>query len=221
MTLLSGQRDLAPEIPGYRVTRELGGGHWTRMFLATQLSLNRPVAIKLLTSDSENVLARFEREADVMATVSHPNIVSIIDRGRFEENYFIVMEYLDGDSLRDHMTDSKSLDVLKMRRVLASVATALTSLHAKGMIHRDIKPDNVLFDQEGQIKICDMGISVLPGQFGQITDEDASPGKLDYMAPEQRYRLDVSDKSDQFALAVMAYEMLTGSLPPRIYRCCV
>lgn len=218
MTLLSGQNDLTPEIPGYRITRELGGGHWSRVFLATQLSLNRPVAIKLLTSDSENVHARFEREADVMATISHPNIVSIIDRGRFEENYFIVMEYLDGGSLRDHMTHSKPLDVLKTRRVLASVATALTSLHSKGMIHRDIKPDNVLFDQDGQIKICDMGISVLPGQLGQITDEDASPGTLDYMAPEQRYRLDVSDKSDQFALAVMAYEMLTGSLPPRIYR---
>lgn len=218
MTRLSGQHDLEPEIPGYRISRELGGGHWSRVFLATQQSLNRPVAIKLLTSDSENVLARFEREADVMASVSHPNIVSIFDRGRFEEHYFLVMEYLDGGSLRDHMTDSKPLDVLKIRRVLASVATALSSLHARGMIHRDIKPDNVLFDHDGQIKICDMGISVLPGQLGQITDDDASPGTLDYMAPEQRYRLDVSDKSDQFALAVMAYEMLTGNLPPRIYR---
>lgn len=218
MSRLSDQTASAPDLPDYAILRPLGGGRWASVFLATQKSLARSVAIKVLTNPDEDFQARFEREAAVMATVSHPSIVNVIDRGTADGQHFIVMEYLEGGSLRERMIPGQPMAIQSAREMLSAVATGLTTLHALGLIHRDVKPDNVLFDRNGQIKLCDFGISVPIGQVGSITDTDASPGTLDYMAPEQRYRLDVSVQADQFAFAIMAYELLTGVIPPRSYR---
>lgn len=218
MSSLTNSSAPAPEIPDYTVSRTLGGGRWANVYLATQTSLSRSVAIKVLMSNDEGFPDRFEREAGVMATVSHPNVVSVFDRGVVNGQHYIVMEYMDGGSLRDRLPSGHAMDMAPARETLSAVAAALCKLHENGIIHRDVKPDNVLFDRSGQIKLCDFGVSVPMGQLGQMTDEDASPGTLDYMAPEQRYRLDVSTQSDQYALAVLAYEMLTGKLPPRVFR---
>ena len=160
----------------------------------------------------------FEREAAVMATVSHANIVNVIDRETVDDQPWLAMEYLEGGSIRDRMIPGEPLDIQTAREVLSSVAAALATLHRQGLIHRDVKPDNVLFDQSGQVKLCDFGISVPVGQTGHLTDVDTSPGTIDYMAPEQRYRLDVSQSANQYSFAVMAYELLTGFVPPRVFR---
>lgn len=206
------------ELPDYRFLRPLGRGRWAYVYLATQLSLNRPVAVKVLTNTDKEFLTRFEREAEVMATVSHPNIVSVIDRGVMDKQHFIVMEFMDGGSLRDRMTQDHPMDLASARKIISAVADALTCLHGMGLIHRDVKPDNVLFDRQDRIKLCDFGIAAPLGQIGELTDANASPGTVDYMAPEQRHRLGVSREADQFAMAVMAYEILTGKLPTQVFR---
>lgn len=218
MSRLEEQASPTPEIPDYVILRTLGAGRWARVFLATQKSLGRPVAVKVLTCPDEAFQARFDREAAVMATVSHPTVVSIIDRGTVDDQHYIVMEYMEGGSLRDRLIPGQPMSVASVRPVISAVSAALTTLHAQGLIHRDVKPDNVLFDRTGQIKLCDFGISVPIGQAGLITDVDTSPGTIDYMAPEQRYRLDVSQSADQFAFAVMIYELLTGVLPGHAWR---
>lgn len=157
MKLPSTDVELLPEISGYSRKSRLGGGRWSQVYLATQESLQRSVAIKVLTDSEKDILARFEREAEVMASVSHRDVVNIIDRGTVDGHYFIVMEFLDGGSLRERIVPGKPLKMRTVRSVLSSLATALTGLHAKGLIHRDVKPDNVLFDSNGQIKLCDFG----------------------------------------------------------------
>lgn len=206
------------ELPDYKYLRPLGRGRFAHVYLATQISLNRPVAVKVLADADEEFLSRFEREAEVMAKVSHPNIVSVIDRGIMKGQHFIVMEFMDGGSLRDRMTPDHPMELSAACAAISAVATALSNLHGMGLIHRDVKPDNVLFDRKGQIKLCDFGIAAPLGQVGQLTDVNASPGTVDYMAPEQRHRLGVSREADQFALAVMAYELLTGKLPTQVFR---
>jgi len=218
MNDLSKQIEPGYELPDYRFLRPLGRGRWAYVYLATQLSLNRPVAVKVLTNTDKEFLTRFEREAEVMATVSHPNIVSVIDRGVMDKQHFIVMEFMDGGSLRDRMAQDHPMDLAAARKIICAVANALTCLHGMGLIHRDVKPDNVLFDRQERIKLCDFGIAAPLGQIGELTDANASPGTVDYMAPEQRHRLGVSREADQFAMAVMAYEILTGKLPTQIFR---
>ena len=218
MNDLLEQLEPSYELPDYRFLRSLGRGQWAYVYLATQLSLNRPVAVKVLTNTEQEFLTRFGREAEVMATVSHPNIVSVIDRGVIDKQHFIVMEFMDGGSLRSRMPQDHPMDLESARKIICAVANALTCLHGMGLIHRDVKPDNVLFDRQDRIKLCDFGIAAPLGQIGQLTDVNANPGTVDYMAPEQRHRLGVSRQADQFAMAVMAYEILTGKLPTQVFR---
>lgn len=215
---MNASSDPLHELPDYKYLRPLGQGRSAHVYLATQLSLSRPVCVKILADTDPQFLIRFEREAELMAEVSHPNIVSVIDRGVAKGQHFIVMEFMDGGSLRDRMTADVPMELLKARDVISSVAAALNCLHGMGLVHRDVKPDNVLFDGNGQIKLSDFGIAAPLGQIGQLTDDNANPGTLDYMAPEQRHRLGVAREADQFALAVMAYELLTGRLPTRVFR---
>ncbi|MDA0920393.1 MAG: protein kinase [Planctomycetota bacterium] len=218
MSDLLNQSEPVYQLPDYEFLRPIGRGRFAYVYLATQRSLNRPVAVKVLSNADDEFLTRFEREAEIMANVSHPNIVSVIDRGVIDSQHFIVMEFMDGGSLRDRMLSDHSMKLTQVRSVISALASALTCLHGMGLIHRDVKPDNVLFDRNGQIKLCDFGIAAPLGQVGQLTDVNASPGTVDYMAPEQRHRLGVSREADQFALAVMAYELLTGNLPSQVFR---
>jgi serine/threonine protein kinase len=187
------------------------------VFLARQCSLGRTVAIKFLSprrgGDSEEQRQRFEREARLMAQVVHPNIVTVFDRGSIDDRDYFVMEYVEGKSLESLLATGGPLPAGQARRVLAAVLQALAFLHEKGVVHRDLKPSNVLIDSDGQVKLTDFGISVALDEMGQLTDTGQALGSWDYVAPEQRSRLPVDQRADQFALAVVAYEVLTGRRP--------
>jgi serine/threonine protein kinase len=188
-----------------------------QVFLARQRNLERLVAIKFLAhqagaGDREQRL-RFEREARLMAQIAHPNVVTVFDRGTAAGRDYLVMEYVEGVSLRALLDGGVPLAVQQARRILREVALALAHLHDRGIVHRDVKPENVLFSRNGTARVTDFGIAFLTGQEGSITHTGQAIGTLDYMAPEQRCRLPVDARADQFALAVMAYEMLTGKRP--------
>jgi len=202
---------------GYDILEMIGEGGMGQVYLGRQKSLNRRVAIKFLrfepeSSDDER-LARFEREARVLSSVDHANIVTVFDCGVSEGCPYLVMEYFEGRSLRDLLEVDKPLPVERVRSILQPLSLALTYLHERGIVHRDLKPENVLLDDQGRIKICDFGIASELREIGSATRSGEIVGTIDYMAPEQRYRLQVDGLADQFSLSVIAYEMLTGRKP--------
>lgn len=209
--------DPFPEVSGYRIVRRIGAGGMGQVYLAVQESLDRTVVIKVLNSVSDNSgdtsADRFEREALLMAKGSHPNVVGVIDRGTIGGRLFIVMEHVEGGDLRSRLTGDSPMPIGEARPILLAIGRALTALHDRDIIHRDLKPENVLIDRAGKVRITDFGIAAPLDEIGQLTNENVSPGTLDYMAPEQRYRLGVDARTDQYALALIAHEMLTGRRP--------
>jgi tetratricopeptide (TPR) repeat protein len=206
-----------PEVPGYETLQPLGAGGMAQVFLARQRNLERLVAIKFLApqagaDDGERRL-RFEREARLMAQVAHPNVVTVFDRGMVGDRDYLVMEHVEGVSLRALLEVGAPLAVTQARKLLREVAQALAHLHGRGIVHRDVKPENVLVGRDGAVRVTDFGIAFLTGEEGLLTRTSQAVGTLDYMAPEQRCRLPVDARADQFALAVMAYELLTGRRP--------
>jgi predicted Ser/Thr protein kinase len=203
---------------GYVLERKLGKGGMGIVFAATQLSLGRKVAIKVLAHDlldDPEFVKRFEREARALASLNHPNIVKVIDKGIERGNVYLVMEYVDGVSLRDLMNDRRlpARDALKL---IPQLCDALEYAHSRGVIHRDVKPENILIDTAGGLKVADFGLARIVGEpaAGRITRSNAVMGSLDYMAPEQRERTKEADhRADIYALGVVVYEMLTGELP--------
>ncbi|HVY62818.1 MAG TPA: protein kinase, partial [Planctomycetota bacterium] len=203
---------------GYVLERKLGKGGMGIVFAATQLSLGRKVAIKVLAHDllaDPEFVKRFDREARALASLNHPHIVKVIDKGIERGNVYLVMEYVDGVSLRDVMNERRlsPRDALKL---IPQLCEALEYAHSRGVIHRDIKPENILVDTAGAVKVADFGLArILDEQtVGRITRSNAVMGSLDYMAPEQRERTKEADhRADIYALGVVVYEMLTGELP--------
>jgi hypothetical protein len=188
------------------------------VYKAHQLSLGRPVAIKILPSDlaaQEQFLERFHREADALSRLSHPNVVTVFDRGEVDGQPYLVMEYVEGTSLRDVMRHGP-LPADEALRVVSSVLAALEHAHANGIVHRDIKPENVLLAQGSVVKVADFGLSRLlgPEDLTRLTRTQLVLGTYEYMAPEQRERSKEADpRSDLYATGVVLYEMLTGELP--------
>jgi predicted Ser/Thr protein kinase len=203
---------------GYVLERRLGKGGMGIVFEATQTSLGRKVALKVLAHDllkDPEFVRRFDREARVLAQLSHPNIVQVIDKGIERGNVFLVMEMVEGVSLRDLISEKKipPADALKL---IPQLCDALEYAHSRGVVHRDIKPDNILVARDGQVKIADFGLARIVGEgpSGRITKSNAVMGSLDYMAPEQREKTkDADHRADIYALGVVFYELLTGELP--------
>ncbi len=156
---------------------------------------------------------RFDRETRLLTELTHPNIVHVLDHGVADGRPYLVMEYVSGGNLRDWMPPGKPSPVSEVRRVVTGVAQALFALEERQIVHRDLKPENVLLTSDGQIKIADFGISAVVTDIGGLTSTAQMLGTLDYMAPEQRTRLDVDTRADQFSLAVVVYELLTGKRP--------
>lgn len=206
------------QLRGYTLHDLLGRGGMGEVWRATQVSLGRPVAVKLLpprhASDPEFV-ARFEKEATALASLNHPHIVQIIDRGVEAEHYYFVMEYVEGRSLRDRI-HQRALTWSDSLRIALQVARAIECAHDTQIIHRDLKPENILLDSRGQVKVADFGLAGMHGtgaQF-QLTGTAVAMGTLNYMAPEQRRDArNVDGRADIYSLGVMIYEMLTGELP--------
>src|SRR5215468_11889769 len=209
-------------IPGYRLEILLGRGGMGEVHRATQLSLGRTVAIKLLSTElakDEAFVARFDKEAAALASLSHPNIVSILDKGRTPETYFFVMEYIDGCSLREVMR-SQTLDPGASLRATLQICRAVEYAHGRGVIHRDLKPENILFDEQagGIPKVSDFGLAAFtnkntPSRF-HLTESHMAMGTFAYMAPEQRQDARTADhRADIYSLGVILFELLVRELP--------
>lgn len=219
--------------PGYQLVRKLGAGGMGSVYLAREPALRRMVAVKVLSPElarDEEARARFEREAQAVAAISHPNVVSVFRVGEMENGVpFLVMQYVDGRSMADRLASEGPLDIPVARRAIAEVASALAAAHRHGIIHRDIKPANVLWDElGGRALVTDFGIAALLDHADQATpvDIDAlspagakltqagmSLGTPAYMSPEQLLAEPVSEKTDVYAVGLLGYELLTGTGP--------
>jgi len=200
-TLLAGR---------YRVLERLGSGGMATVFLAEDERLGRKVAVKRLHSDSpEDSALRFEREAKLGASLSHPNLVTVFDTVADEEGVLIVMEYVEGDSLADVLAAQERLEPDKVVPVVRAVAAALDHAHQNGIVHRDVKPANILLTPSGEVKLVDLGIANAADRT-QITSAGTVLGTPSYMAPEQLEGGALTPAVDVYALAVVAYEALTG-----------
>ena len=211
-----------PEIPGYELLQLVGKGGMGEVHQATQLSLQRTVAVKLLKPElakDPEFVGRFEKEGAALASLRHPQIVSIVDRGKAGEAYYLVMEFVDGPSLREKMREP-DFDVTRALVTMVLVARAIDYAHGRGVIHRDLKPENILFDEQagGIPKVTDFGLAGLDESFGpqqrNLTQTHVSMGTASYMAPEQSVDAkSAGPRADLYSLGVMIYELLTGELP--------
>src|SRR5215813_5035275 len=198
----------------YRIIRKLGAGGMADVYLAEDQELGRQVAIKILNdrhAADDSFIERFRREAKNAAGLSHPNIVSIYDRGEAEGTYYIAMEFLDGRSLKELIVGRGPAPIKTAidyaRQILAAVGFA----HKHGIVHRDIKPHNVLVGPEGRLKVTDFGIA--RSGASQMTEVGSIIGTAQYLSPEQARGAPVDQTSDLYSVGVVLYEMLTGQVP--------
>jgi serine/threonine-protein kinase len=201
----------------YLVTGKIGQGGIAEIFRGRQESLARDVAIKILSpnllSDAD-IVRRFERESMVIAQLNHPNIVHVIDRGKAGNRYYFVMEYVDGASLRE-VIDSSRIPLETKLDMIVQVCKALDYAHKNGVIHRDIKPTNILVDKQGNARVADFGIAQIIGMSDtEMTGSDIIMGTVAYMSPEQKISsTNVDQTTDIYAIGIMLYEILTGRKP--------
>src|SRR5512133_3977086 len=198
----------------YKVVRKLGTGGMANVYLAEDQELGRRVAIKILDdrhASDDQFVERFRREAKNAAALSHPNIVSIYDRGEAEGTYYIAMEYLDGRTLKELLVrfgpPPIRIAVGYTRQILSGLAFA----HRFGLVHRDIKPHNALVDSAGHVKVTDFGIA--RSGTSQMTEAGSIIGTAQYLSPEQARGANVDTTSDLYSMGVVLYEMLTGKVP--------
>jgi len=210
---------LGQVVAGCIVKERIGTGGMGTLYRALQMSLNRPVALKVLpaeASDDPQFVRRFEREAEVLASLAHPSIVSVIDRGKWKGRYFILMEYVGGESLRDRLREGPLPDQ-EARSIMDQLLAALDYTHTQGVIHRDIKPENILLSRDGGVKVADFGLARMLGgedERSRLAGSRLVVGTYEYMAPEQREPgYSSGPAADLYAAAVVYYEMLTGELP--------
>ena len=198
----------------YRILRKLGSGGMANVYLAEDQELGRRVAIKILNdrhAGDDQFVERFRREAKNAASLSHPNIVSIYDRGEAEGTYYIAMEYLDGRSLKELIVARGPAPVHVAIDYARQILAAIRFAHRHGIVHRDIKPHNVLVDAEGRLKVTDFGIA--RAGASQMTEAGSIIGTAQYLSPEQAKGAPVDQTSDLYSVGVVLYELLTGVVP--------
>jgi beta-lactam-binding protein with PASTA domain/predicted Ser/Thr protein kinase len=204
----------------YRILRKLGSGGMANVYLAEDEELGRRVAIKILNdrhASDDSFVERFRREAKNAAGLSHPNIVSVYDRGEAEGTYYIAMEYLEGRSLKERIVAEGPLPISAAIEVTRQVLRAVGFAHRRGIVHRDIKPHNVLLAQDGpgdgepRFKVTDFGISRTAAS--QMTEAGSIVGTAQYLSPEQARGAPVDQRSDIYSAGILLYELLTGKLP--------
>ena len=202
----------------YTLIGVLGGGGMARVYLARDEVLGREVALKVLReryADDEGFVERFRREARSAASLNHPNVVQVYDQGQAKDGaYYIAMEHVPGGTLKDRIEGEGRLAPAEAAGIASRVAAALEAAHAKGIVHRDVKPQNVLLCASGEAKVADFGIA-RAASSKTITETDLVLGTAAYMSPEQVRGERVGPASDLYSLGVVLYEMLTGELPFR------
>jgi eukaryotic-like serine/threonine-protein kinase len=200
----------------YEIQELLGAGGMASVYRAHDTLLERSVALKVLHehfSRDPGYVERFRREARAIARVSHPNIVTVIDRGSFDDSEFIVFEYVPGETLKEILERQGPLPVGAALAVAHQVARALGCAHEQGVVHRDVKPHNVLVDGDGGAKVTDFGLARSLDLERDITQTGTVLGTCDYISPEQASGQPVDERSDQYSLGVLLYELLTGEVP--------
>jgi serine/threonine protein kinase len=206
------------EVAGrYTLSRRLGAGGMSTVFLATDEVLERPVAVKLLAehlAEDEAFVARFRREALAAARLQHPNIVQVFDSGEDPESarHFIVMEYVDGPSCAEVLREHRTMDVDETVRIIRDACHGLEYAHRAGVVHRDVKPGNLLLTADGILKLADFGIAKAAEQT-RITQVGSVLGTAAYLSPEQARGEEAGPASDIYSLGVCAYQFLAGRLP--------
>jgi ABC-type branched-subunit amino acid transport system substrate-binding protein/DNA-binding beta-propeller fold protein YncE len=201
---------------GYRVDSLIGRGGMGVVYKATDLSLDRPVALKLIAPElaqDERFRARFLREPRLAAALDHPHVIPIHEAGEHDGQLYLAMRFVEGDDLKTILERDGALTPERALAVLAQIADALDTAHRRGLVHRDVKPANVLLDEDGHAYLTDFGISTQVG--GASTDTGRMVGTLDYLAPEQIRGEEVDGRSDCYALACVLYECLAGRPPFR------
>jgi serine/threonine-protein kinase len=200
----------------YEVEELVGAGGMSSVYRAHDTLLDRKVALKVMHlqyGEDPEYVERFRREARSVAALSHPNVVTVIDRGEHEGRQFIVFEYVDGENLKQLIRRRGPAPVASALELTVQVASALSFAHRQGLVHRDVKPQNVLLNGDGTAKVTDFGIArSLDVQHG-VTQTGTVLGTSDYIAPEQAQGLDVDEQTDVYALGVVSYELLTGDVP--------
>jgi serine/threonine-protein kinase len=199
----------------YEIEREVAQGGMAEVYLARDQLLNRPVALKALFPEyarEPSFVERFRREAQAAANLNHPNIVAIYDWGQESGTYFIVMEYVEGRSLRDLIRSEAPLDPHQAAEIAAETAAGLAFAHRNGVVHRDVKPGNVLLTRSGSVKVTDFGIA-RAGTTDGLTQTGSVMGTATYFSPEQAQGLPVDGRSDVYSLGIVLYEMVTGVAP--------
>src|SRR3954469_17744496 len=198
----------------YKIIKKIGAGGMADVYCAEDQTLGRQVAIKILNdrhAGDEQFVERFRREAQNAAGLNHPNIVSIFDRGQAEDTYYIAMEFLDGRALKELVVRNGPTPIPIAIDYARQILQALAFAHRHGIVHRDIKPHNIVVGPDGRLKVTDFGIA--RSGASQMTEAGSIVGTAQYLSPEQARGAPVDPRSDLYSLGIVMYEMLTGSVP--------
>lgn len=204
------------QIGSYKILSKIGEGGMGVVYLAEHTKLDRRVAIKILDSSlstKAQFRQRFLNEANVLAKLNHPNIVSIYDLLEYEEQYCIVMEYVDGLSLSERIEKHGALDSEESTEIILKVLSGLAYAHDRSVVHRDIKPSNIIIGESGTVKVLDFGIAKMLDSNSNLTRTGTKMGSISYMSPEQVLGKELDLKTDIYSLGVTLFEMLSGKLP--------
>lgn len=208
----------AHQIPGYKIVGKLGAGAMAVVYKARQLSLNRMVAIKILPkrfTENPEYVERFYKEGQAAGRLNHPNIVQAIDVGEAGGYHYFVMEYVEGKTIADDLSAGKVFEETEALDMIIQVANALGHAHAQSLIHRDVKPKNIMINNNGAIKLADMGLARATTDIEAAQSEAGKAyGTPYYIAPEQiRGKMDIDGRADIYGLGATLYHMLTGRVP--------
>ena len=200
----------------YEILKKIASGGMADVYLGNDLKLKRKIAVKILHqsyAENKNFIARFKSEAHILARLTNPNIVTVYDWGEFDSLYFIIMEYVTGQSLKEIIDKRGALNPLLAARYSIQICNALESAHQKGLIHRDIKPHNIMITEKGNVKVTDFGIA--KSVADDVTKTLSVVGTAHYISPEQAQGRVLDHRTDIYSLGVLMYEMITADLPFR------